>query len=128
MDREATALVADDEAHMCTFIKLMLMDLGIKKVYLTQNGVEAVEAYKEHRPDLVVLDINMNVMNGLDALKHIKEINPDAKVVMLTAVSARDSLEECNRTGALFYIIKTQTPDEIRERLKYAIDSNGLLA
>lgn len=127
MDREITALIADDEAHMRTFMKLLLMDLGIKKVYLMQNGMDAIDAYKEYEPDLVLLDINMNVMNGLDALKQIKKINPDTKVVMMTAVSTRDSVDQCSRTGASFYILKTQTPDEIRARLKDAIDSIGLV-
>ena len=127
MNREITALVADDEAHMRTFMKLLLMDLGIKKVYLMQNGMDAVEAYREYEPDLVLLDINMNVMNGLDALERIKEINPDTKVVMMTAISTRDAVEECSREGSSFYVLKTQTPDQIRERLKAAIDSIGIL-
>lgn len=109
-------------------MKLLLMDLGIKKVYLMQNGMDAVEAYREYEPDLVLLDINMNVMNGLDALERIKEINPNTKVVMMTAVSTRDAVEECNRKGASFYVLKTQTPDQIRERLKAAIDSIGILS
>lgn len=128
MNKEITALIADDEAHMRTFMKLLLLDLGVSKVYLMQNGMDAVDAYKEYQPDLVLLDINMNVMNGMDALKRIKEINPVTKVVMMTAVSTRDSVEECSRSGASFYVLKTQTPDEIRERLKAAIDSIGLLA
>lgn len=127
MNREITALVADDEAHMRTFMKLLLMDLGIKKVYSMQNGMDAVEAYREYEPDLVLLDINMNVMNGLDVLERIKEINPDTKVVMMTAISTRDAVEECSRKGASFYVLKTQTPDQIRERLKAAIDSIGIL-
>lgn len=127
MDKEITALIADDEAHLRTFMKLLLMDLGVKKVYLMQNGMDAVDAFKEYSPDLVLLDINMNVMNGLDALKRIKEINPETKVVMMTAVSTRDSVDQCSRNGASFYILKTQTPDEIRARLQDAIDSIGLV-
>lgn len=123
MNKEITALIADDEAHMRTFMKLLLLDLGVKKVYLMQNGMDAIDAFREYEPDLVMLDINMNVMNGLDALKGIKEINPDTKVIMMTAVSTRDSVEECSRKGATYYILKTQTPDEIRMRLKQVIES-----
>ena len=101
MNKDITALIADDEAHMRTFMKLLLMDLGIKKVYLMQNGMDAVDAYREYKPDLVLLDINMNVMNGLDALERIKEINPQTKVVMMTAVSTRDAVEECLRVARL---------------------------
>lgn len=75
MNREITALITDDEAYMRTFMKLLLMGLGIKKVYLMQNGMDAVEAYREYEPDLVLLDINMNVMNGLDAFMVAPSIN-----------------------------------------------------
>lgn len=109
-----TALIADDEAHMRTFLKLLLADIGIPKVYLMQNGMDAVEAYEEYQPDLILLDINMNKMNGVEALKHIRKINPNAAVIMLTAVSTRDTIEETARSGATYYILKTQTPEEIK--------------
>lgn len=113
--RNITALIADDEAHMRTFLKLLLTDIGISKIYLMQNGMDAVEAYKEYQPDLILLDINMNKMNGVEALKHIRAINPDAAVIMLTAVSTRDTIEETARNGATYYILKTQTPAEIKD-------------
>ncbi len=128
MNKEITALIADDEAHMRTFMKLLLLDLGISKVYLMQNGQDAIDAYREYKPDIVMLDINMNVMNGLDALAQIKEINPDTIVVMMTAVSTRDSVEECSRKGAAYYILKTQTPDAIKVQLKQVIEKIGITA
>lgn len=110
-----TALIADDEAHMRTFLKLLLQDIGIRKVYLMQNGMDAVEAYQEYQPDLILLDINMNKMNGVEALKRIRTLNPDARVIMLTAVSTRDTIEETAKAGATYYILKTQSPAEIKE-------------
>lgn len=112
-----TALIADDEAHMRTFLKLLLTDIGIPRVYLMQNGMDAVEAYQEYNPDIVLLDINMNKMNGIEALKHIRSINPDAKIVMLTAVATRDSIEETAKYGAIYYILKTQSPEKIKDHL-----------
>lgn len=109
-----TALIADDEAHMRTFLKLLLTDIGIPKIYLMQNGMDAVEAYQEYQPDLILLDINMNKMNGVEALKHIRKLNPNAAIIMLTAVSTRDTIEETARNGATYYILKTQTPEEIK--------------
>ncbi len=109
-----TALIADDEAHMRTFLKLLLKDIGIAKVYLMQNGMDAVEAYQEYQPDLILLDINMNKMNGVEALKRIRALNPDAKVIMLTAVSTRDTIEETAKAGATYYILKTQPPEDIK--------------
>lgn len=112
-----TALIADDEAHMRTFLKLLLTDIGIPKVYLMQNGSDAVEAYKEYSPDIILLDINMNKMNGVEALKLITKINPDARVIMLTAVATRDTIEDTARSGATYYILKTQTPEEIKQQI-----------
>jgi len=117
-----TALIADDEAHMRTFLKHLLINIGIEQVFLMQNGMDAVEAYQEYNPDIVLMDINMCKMNGLEALKHIKEINPEAIVIMMTAVSARDAIEDSSRSGASFYILKTQSPDEIRESISAVLE------
>ena len=110
-----TALIADDEAHMRTFLKLLLKDIGIETIYLMQNGMDAVDAFREYEPDIVLLDINMNKMNGLEALAHIREISPDVKIIMMTAVSARDVVEETRNKGATHYVLKTQPPESIRE-------------
>lgn len=115
--KDITALIADDEAHMRTFLKLLLKCIGIKQIYLMQNGMDAVEAYQEYEPDLVLLDINMNKMNGVDALKHIRKLNPKAKVIMLTAVSTRDTIEATAKAGATYYILKTQAPEKIKEQI-----------
>jgi len=121
MKPNLTALIADDEAHMRTFLKLLLADLGIEKIYLMQNGMDAVEAYHEYRPDLVLMDINMNKMNGLEALERIRAIEPAARVVMLTAVSTREAVQTSSERGAVYYILKTQAPDDIKERLRQVI-------
>jgi len=117
MNKETSVLIADDEAHIRTFLKLILMDLGISKVYQVHNGMDAIEAYKEYTPALCILDINMNVMNGMDALERIREYNPEAAVVMMTAVSTRSTVIESSQKGALYYIIKTQPADVIKEEL-----------
>lgn len=122
MNNEITALIADDEAHIRTFLKFMLLELGIKKTNFVDNGRDAVEAYKEYSPDLVLMDINMDKMNGLKALESIMSINPDAVVVMLTAVSTRDTIERCHEYGAVYYIIKTQAPDVLKEELRQVVE------
>ena len=116
-----TALIADDEAHMRTFIKLLLKDIGFETIYLMQNGMDAVEAFLEYKPDVVLLDINMNKMNGIDALAHIRAASPHTKIIMMTAVSARDVVEETRNKGASHYILKTQSPEIIRELIIKAL-------
>ena len=128
MNKDISVLIADDEAHIRTFLKLILMDLGITKVYQVHNGMDAIEAYKEYNPDLSILDINMNVMNGMDALDHIREFNPEAAVVMMTAVSTRSSVIESSKRGALYYIIKTQSPEIIKEELRKVLGTLSSVA
>lgn len=125
MNKAITALIADDEAHMRTFLKLILSDLGIEKIYLMQNGMDAVEAYREYKPDIVLMDINMNKLNGLEALELIREIDPEARVVMLTAVSTREAVQTSKNSGAVYYILKTQAPDQIREQLRRVLETAG---
>lgn len=120
--QEITALIADDEAHMRTFVKLLLKNIGIEKVYQMHNGQDAVEAFTEYRPNIVLLDINMAKMNGLEALKKIREIDENATVIMMTAVSNRDAVEDSNRSGATFYILKTQPPAEIQRLLQRILE------
>lgn len=123
MQKNLTALIADDEAHMRTFMKLVLMDLGISRIYLMQNGMDAVEAFNEYNPDIVLLDINMNKMNGLEALDIILKTKPDAIVIMMTAVSTREAVQLSSRKGAAYYILKTQSPDDIKEQLKQVLQT-----
>ena len=123
MTRKLTALIADDEAHMRLFLKLMLTELGIEKIYQMHNGMDAVEAYREYRPDLVLMDINMNKMNGLEALERINEINPHAVVVMMTAVSTREAIETSCERGAVYYILKTQSAEQIKTHLKEVLEA-----
>lgn len=121
---DITALIADDEAHMRTFIKLLLADIGITKLYQMQNGMDAVEAYSEYKPDLVLLDINMNKMNGLEALGRIRAIDDHAVVIMMTAVATRDAVEDSSRKGATYYVLKTQPADQIKALIKEVIDAH----
>jgi two-component system chemotaxis response regulator CheY len=85
---------------------------------LATDGAEAVSRYKEHRPDLLLLDINMPVKNGIDALREIKAEDPAAKVIMLTSVSDRESVMACVQAGALNYIRKDTPLDQMRTMIE----------
>jgi len=71
-----------------------------------ENGIEAVEQYEFHKPDLVTMDIMMPEMNGIKALRVIKEISPGATVVMLTSVSQKEKMRKAARHGADGYVTK----------------------
>lgn len=78
-------LIVDDAAFMRMSIRMILEKGGYQIVGEAQNGLEGVSLYKEHKPDIVTMDITMPEMSGVDALKAIKAYDPQAKVVMVSA-------------------------------------------
>lgn len=77
-----SVMIVDDETAMREILKIMLKDY---KIFEATNGREAVEKYKKERPDVVLMDIMMPMMGGIEAVREIKKINPNAKIVAITA-------------------------------------------
>jgi two-component system, chemotaxis family, chemotaxis protein CheY len=92
-------LIADDEAHIRKFVSLVLRSLGISEVHEAKNGAEALDLFRRDAHDLVLLDVNMPQLDGLQALAQIREKDPDVVVVMLTSVVNRLTVDECSRLG-----------------------------
>ena len=117
-----SALVADDESHIRTYVRLILTNLGVEVVHEASNGQQAVEAYKTHQPDVVFMDINMPGMTGIEALPQILEFDPDAIVVMLTGHASRHLIEGSAKAGAAHYIRKDTPREEISSMLQQIFD------
>lgn len=109
-----SVLIVDDEAHVRLYIRMLLKNMGIEQFVEGGNGREGVELYREYRPDLTLLDINMPVMGGLDALKTILDEDEDANVVMMTAEATRQAVENSGRIGAQQFIRKDTPREEIQ--------------
>lgn len=122
MARPDTALIVDDEAHLRTYLKLILKQVGFANFHEVGNGQEAVDSYKQHQPDLVLLDVNMPVKEGLEALREIIEFDEEAVVVMTTSVVSRQAVETSVELGASHYIRKDMNKEEIVEVLNTLID------
>jgi two-component system chemotaxis response regulator CheY len=116
-----TILLADDEPHIRKFLGLLLKQLGSPTVIEATNGQEAVAAFESQHPDLVLLDVNMPFMDGLEALKKIREIDPDSVVIMLTSVTNRSTVEEAAGLGATSYLRKDLPKKELLEALEKTI-------
>ena len=99
-------LIVDDAAFMRASIKMMLEKNGFKVVGEAENGLKGVEKYKELMPDVVTMDITMPVMDGIEALKAIIEFDPNAKVVMLTAMGQEPMVMDAVMSGAKSFIVK----------------------
>ena len=99
-------LIVDDGLFMRVLIRGMLQKNGYEIIGEAEDGAVAVEKYKELNPDLVTMDITMPNKNGLDALREILEINPDAAVVMVSAMGQESFVKEAIIIGAKGFVVK----------------------
>ena len=108
-------LIVDDAAFMRMMIKDILGKNGYEVAGEAENGLKAVEKYKELMPDLVLMDITMPEMNGIDAVKSIKAIDPNAKIVMCSAMGQQAMVIESIQAGARDFIVKPFQADRVLE-------------
>lgn len=114
-------LVCDDAAFMRMMIKDILTKNGYNVAGEAENGAKAVEKYKELKPDLVMMDITMPEMDGIQALKAIKAADPAAIVIMCSAMGQQAMVIESIQSGAKDFIVKPFDKDRVLEAVKKAI-------
>ena len=114
----AKILIVDDAAFMRMMIKDILTKNGYEVVAEAANGVEAVELYKSHQLDLVTMDITMPEMDGIEAVKQIKAVNPAAKVIMCSAMGQQSMVMDAIKAGANDFIVKPFQADRVLEAVK----------
>ena len=102
----AKILIVDDSKTSRKFLRNMLEKAGHEIVYEAVNGREGVDKYKELHPDIVTMDITMPVMDGIEAVREIIEIDPGAKVIMVTAAGQKTNMVEALKRGAADFIQK----------------------
>jgi len=115
-------LIADDSEFMRNLLREILEE-DHNIVGEVENGVEAVEVYKEQHPDLVMMDIVMPIRDGIDATDEIKSSNPDANVIMCTSVGQEEKMKEAVRAGADGYITKPFQKPSVMEAIKDVVPS-----
>lgn len=111
-------LVVDDAAFMRMMIKDILVKNGFDVVGEASDGAQAVEKYKELNPDLVTMDITMPEVDGIAALKQIREIDPNAKVIMCSAMGQQAMVIDAIQAGAKDFIVKPFQADRVLEAIK----------
>ena len=114
-------LVVDDAAFMRMMIKDILSKNGYEIAGEAENGLKAVEKYKELMPDLVLMDITMPEMNGIDAVKNIRAIDSGAKIVMCSAMGQQAMVIESIQAGAKDFIVKPFQADRILEAVRKVV-------
>lgn len=106
-DRSATKiLVVDDASFMRAVLKDILAANGFTNLYEASDGALAVDGFKKYRPDMVTMDVNMPNMDGVHALRAILQIDPKAKVIMVTSVEQKHIVQEAMKLGARDYVVK----------------------
>ncbi|WP_274361472.1 response regulator [Paenibacillus thermotolerans] len=111
-------LVVDDAAFMRMMIKDILTKNGYEVVAEAADGAQAIEKFKEFRPDLITMDITMPEMDGITALKEIKKVDPSAKVIMCSAMGQQAMVIDAIQAGAKDFIVKPFQADRVIEAIK----------
>ncbi len=109
-------LVIDDAAFIRMRVEKFLLRCGFE-VALAEDGPTGIESFKKENPDIIFLDVTMPDMTGIEVLKQIKEINKDAKVVMLTNVDQQETIMETVKLGAKGFIKKPFEEDKLLEKI-----------
>ena len=116
-----TVLITDDAAFMRMMLKDILTKGGYEVVGEAANGNESITKYKELKPDLVTMDITMPECDGISALKQIMASDPNAKVVMCSAMGQQAMVIESIQSGAKDFIVKPFQPQRVLEAVKKLI-------
>ncbi|RJP90519.1 MAG: DNA-binding response regulator [Desulfobacteraceae bacterium] len=116
--RKIRVIVVDDETHVRTLIKSVISTMNCDIVGEAGNGRDAVSLFDELKPNMMLLDINMPLKSGKQALSEIKKTHPNAFIIMLTSLTDRETIEDCMALGASGLIRKDLPLDDMREVIK----------
>ena len=111
-------LVVDDAAFMRMMIKDILRKGGYQVVGEAEDGVRAIEKYRELKPDLVTMDITMPDMDGITAVKEIRAADPNAVIIMCSAMGQQAMVIDAIQAGAKDFIVKPFQPDRVLEAIR----------
>ena len=114
-------LICDDAAFMRMMIKDILTKNGYNIAGEAENGAKAVEKYAELKPDLVLMDITMPEMDGIQALKNIRESDPNAAIIMSSAMGQQAMVIESIQSGAKDFIVKPFQADRVIEAVRKVV-------
>jgi len=118
-------LIVDDAAFMRMMIKNIVTKNGYEVIGEAENGQVAVELYKQHKPDLVTMDITMPEMNGIEGVKAIRSIDPNANVIMCSAMGQQAMVMEAIQAGAKDFIVKPFQQDRILQAIERVMARAG---
>ncbi|TVX99863.1 response regulator transcription factor [Cohnella terricola] len=121
-------LIADDQDLIRGSLRIVLRgEKDIDVVALASNGAEAIELCKQHEPNVVLMDIHMPEMDGVEATRHIKKLYPNIRVVMLTTFHDMDYVREALAAGAVGYLLKAMQPEDLAVSIRLVNNGETLI-
>lgn len=106
-------LIVDDTAFMRATVRQMIEHEGAHQIFEAENGVEAVQKYKIYKPDLVIMDISMPLMDGIEAVSHIKSMDPNADILICSLQGQRSNVMKAIQAGARGFLVKPIKADKL---------------
>ncbi|MDD3852637.1 MAG: response regulator [Syntrophomonadaceae bacterium] len=109
----ARIMIVDDSQIVRRNLKTILSKAGHEIIAEAENGMQAFYEYEKHKPDLITMDITMPLMDGVEAVKRIMTVYPQAKIIMVSAIDQKNMVLAAIQTGAKHYILKPFDPDKV---------------
>ena len=122
MPRPVTALIVDDEPHVHVYLRILLKKLGIETVWDAAEGYAALEMAAAHNPDVVLLDVNLPHLGGLEVLARLKKAHPGMHVVVVSVESKPETMVEASELGADGYVLKHFSRENVLQKLSEILD------
>ena len=123
MPRPVNALIIDDEPHVRVLIRVLLKQLGIDTVWEAADGNAALDQARSHTPDVILLDINLPQIGGLEVLAKLKAANPTIPVIIVSSQSTMKTVIQTRELGAEAYVLKHAPKSEVLQMLSDAFDN-----
>jgi DNA-binding NarL/FixJ family response regulator len=123
MPRPVNALIVDDEPHVRVLIRVLLKQLGIETVWEAGDGAAALEQAAAHLPNVILLDINLPQVGGLEVLSKLKAAHPQIPVIIVSSQSTMKTVIQTRELGAEAYVLKHAPKSEVLQMLSDAFDN-----
>ena len=120
-DDRCKVLIVDDEANIRFLLKMVVERAGMNLVGMAASGAAALTYYRRYQPDLVLMDIDMPMKNGMDALTELLQEHPEAHVIMMSSYVDEEVVKKCFQIGAINFILKVTPIEKIQQLLENTI-------
>jgi DNA-binding NarL/FixJ family response regulator len=123
MPRPKNALIIDDEVHVRVLLRVLLKQLGVETVWEAGDGGAALEQAQAHKPDVILLDINLPQVGGLEVLSRLKAAHPAIPVIVVSSQSTMKTVMQARELGAQTYVLKHAPKSEVLQMISDAFDT-----